>query len=92
MDQRDHHVCHGTNDVIKGTDETTETIMKLNAGNSKIINDCVTSQNGGYTALTTSNKPLILDAKKKKKKKKKNPKSKFFVILIIITLGYQSDP
>ena len=45
MDQRDHHVCHVTNDVIKGTDETTETIMKSNAGKSKIINDCVTRQN-----------------------------------------------
>ena len=42
MDQRDHYVCHGTNDVIQGTDETTETIMKSNAGNSKIINDYVT--------------------------------------------------
>ena len=26
------------------TEETTETIRKLNAGKSKIINDCVTSQ------------------------------------------------
>ena len=32
------------NDVIKGTDETTETIMKSNAGKSKIFNDFVTSQ------------------------------------------------
>ena len=33
------------NDVIKGTDETTETIMKSNAEKSKIFNDFVTSQN-----------------------------------------------
>ena len=47
MDKRDHRAYHGTNDGIKGTDETTETIMKSNAGNSKIINDFVTGQNGG---------------------------------------------
>ena len=67
MDQRDRHVCHVTNDVIKGTDETTETIMKSNAGKSKIINDCVTRQNCRRIALITCNKPLILDAKKKSK-------------------------
>ena len=30
------HVCHVTNDVNKGTDQTTETIMKSNAENRKL--------------------------------------------------------
>ena len=65
------------NDVIKGTDETTETIMKSNAGKSKIFNDFVTSHKD-----STNN---VISRSRCKKK------SKFFVILIIITLSYQSD-